>query len=153
MTSPSSIEFSHYRFEDLSLNDLYGVLRLRSIVFNHQQRLVEVSDGKCIEIDDNDSYCIHIIGKLPNQKIVATARLFDKQSPLQWGRFAVDPNFQKHGVGTQLLEYLDSIINSKPIEMNAQSYLIDWYSKFGWSISGPEFIECGIKHVRMIKNM
>ena len=121
MTSSSSIDFSHYRFEDLSINDLYGALRLRNIVFNNQQRLVEVSDGKCIEIDDKDSNCIHIIGKLPNQQIVATARLFDKQSPLKWGRFAVDPNYQKNGFGTQLLDYLDSIINSKPIEMDAQS--------------------------------
>ena len=114
MTSSSSIEFSHYQFEDLSLNDLYSVLKLRSMVFNHQQRLIEISDGKCIEIDDKDSNCIHIIGKLPNQHIVATARLFDKQSPLKWGRFAVDPNHQKTGFGTQLLDYLDSIIDSKP---------------------------------------
>ena len=153
MTSSSSIKFSHYQFAELSLNDLYSVLKLRSMVFNHQQRLIEISDGKCIEIDDKDSNCIHIIGKLPNQQIVATARLFDKQSPLKWGRFAVDPNHQKTGFGTQLLDYLDSIIDSKPIEMNAQSYLVDWYSKFGWSVSGSEFLECGIKHVRMIKNM
>lgn len=149
----STIEFSNHRFDDLSLHDLYGILKLRSIVFNHQQRLVEISNGECIEIDDKDPYCIHIIGKLPNQQIVATARLFDKQSPLKWGRFAVDPNYQKNGFGTLLLDYLDSIIDSQPIEMDAQSYLINWYSKYGWSISGDEFIECGIKHVRMIKNM
>ena len=153
MTSSSSIKFSHYQFAELSLNDLYSVLKLRSMVFNHQQRLIEISDGKCIEIDDKDSTCLHIIGKLPNQQIVATARLFDKQSPLKWGRFAVDPKHQKTGFGTQLLDYLDSIIDSKPIEMNAQSYLVDWYSKFGWSISGSEFLECGIKHVLIVKNM
>ena len=100
MTSSSSIEFSHYQFEDLSLNDLYNVLKLRSMVFNHQQRLIEISDGKCIEIDDKDSNCIHIIGKLPNQQIVATARLFDKQSLQQSGEYQLidPPPFRKIGL-------------------------------------------------------
>ncbi len=153
MNNQSSVSFSHYRFYDLSLVDLYGILRIRSLVFNHQQRLIDISDGKCIEIDGKDVSCTHIVGRLQDNQIVATARLFDHQSPLKLGRFAVDPDFQKHGFGTQLLDYLDSIIDSKPIEMDAQSYLIDWYSKFDWSVSGPEFIECGIKHVRMIKNL
>ncbi len=153
MALNTSIKFSHHKFHDLSLDDLYYILRLRSLVFNHQQRLIDVSDGECIEIDGKDVSCTHIIGKLPDDQIVVTARLFDNCSPLKLGRFAVDPDFQKHGIGTNLLDYLDSIINSKPIEMNAQSYLVDWYSKFGWSVSGSEFIECGIKHMRMIKNI
>ena len=153
MNNQSSVSSSHYRFDDLSLVDLYSILKIRSLVFNHQQRLIDISDGKCIEIDGKDVFCTHIVGKLQDNQIVATARLFDHQSPLKLGRFAVDPDFQKHGFGTRLLDYLDSIIDLKPIEMDAQSYLIDWYSKFGWSVSGPEFIECGIKHVRMIKNL
>ena len=153
MNNQSSVSFSHYRFDDLSIVDLYGILKIRSLVFNHQQRLIDISDGKCVEIDGKDVICTHIVGKLQDNQIVATARLFDHQSPLKLGRFAVDPDFQKHGFGSQLLDYLDSIIYLKPIEMDAQSYLIDWYSKFGWSVSGSEFIECGIKHVRMIKNL
>ena len=121
MALNTSIKFFHHKFHDLSLDDLYYILRLRSLVFNHQQRLVDVSDGECIEIDGRDVSCTHIIGKLPNNKIVTTARLFDNHSPLRLGRFAVDPDFQKHGIGTSLLDYLDSIIDSKPIEMNAQS--------------------------------
>ena len=130
MNNQSSVSFSHYRFDDLSIVDLYGILKIRSLVFNHQQRLIDISDGKCVEIDGKDVFCTHIVGKLQDNQIVATARLFDHQSPLKLGRFAVDPDFQKHGFGSQLLDYLDSIIYSKPIEMDAQSYLIDWYSKF-----------------------
>lgn len=155
MNHQPSIRLSHYQFNDLSLIDLYDILKIRSLVFNHQQRLIDVSKGECVEIDGKDLSCIHIIGRLcdhHDNQIIATARLFDNQSPLQLGRLAVDPTFQKHGFGTKLLDYLDSIIHSKPIEMHAQSYLIDWYSKLGWSVSGPEFIECGIKHIRMVKN-
>ena len=59
---------------------------------------------------------------------------------------------QKKGIGKLVMNYLDSIIDSKPIDMHAQSYLIDWYSKLGWSVKGEEFMECGIKHIIMTKN-
>ena len=153
MTQNLSVSFYHNKFHDLSLDDLYDILKIRSLVFNHQQRLIDVSKGECIEIDDQDQLCTHLIGRLSDNQIAVTARLFTNNAPLRLGRLAVNPTLQKHGIGTQLMNYLDTIIKSKPIEMNAQSYLIDWYSKFGWSVSGPEFIECGIKHVRMIKNL
>ena len=153
MTQNLSVSFYHNKFHDLSLDDLYDILKIRSLVFNHQQRLIDVSKGECIEIDDQDQLCTHLIGRLSDNQIAVTARLFTNNAPLRLGRLAVNPTLQKHGIGTQLMNYLDTIIESKPIEMNAQSYLIDWYSKLGWVVSGSEFIECGIKHVRMIKNL
>ena len=153
MTQNLSVSFYHNKFHDLSLDDLYDILKIRSLVFNHQQRLIDVSKGECIEIDDQDQLCTHLIGRLSDNQIAVTARLFTNNAPLRLGRLAVNPTLQKHGIGTQLMNYLDTIIESKPIEMNAQSYLIDWDSKLGWVVSGSEFIECGMKHIRMVKNL
>lgn len=147
-----SVSFYHNDFYELSLDDLYDILRLRSLVFNHQQNVIQLSRGECVEIDGEDKKCSHIIGRDENGKIVATARLFDNNESFRLGRLAVHPELQKKGIGKLVMNYLDSIINSKPIDMHAQSYLIDWYSKLGWSVKGEEFMECGIKHIRMIKN-
>lgn len=147
-----SAKFNHKKFYDLSIDDLYDILRLRSLVFNHQQNLIQVSGGKCVEIDGEDKKCSHIIGRRENGEIVATARLFDNNEPFKLGRLAVNPELQKSGIGKQVMNYLDSIIQSKSIEMHAQSYLINWYSKLGWSVKGEEFMECGIEHVIMTKN-
>jgi len=152
VSQTASVSFYHHGFYELSLDDLYDILKIRSLVFNHQQRLIDVSKGECIEIDDQDKVCTHIVGRFPDNQIAVTARLFTNNTPLRLGRLAVHPDFQKHGIGTQLMNYLDSIIESKSIEMNAQSYLINWYSELGWIVSGSEFLECGMKHIRMVKN-
>jgi ElaA protein len=31
----------------------------------------------------------------------------------------------------------------------AQSYLQDWYARFGYVVTGPEFLDDGIPHVPM----
>ncbi len=36
-----------------------------------------------------------------------------------------------------------------PIELDAQSYLRDWYRRFGFEQNGKEFIEDGIPHIPM----
>ena len=85
------------------MDDLYDILKIRSLVFNHQQRLIDVSKGECMEIDDQDQICTHLIGRLSDNQIAVTARLFTNKTPLRLGRLAVNPNFQKHGIGTQNL--------------------------------------------------
>ena len=152
MSQNASLSFYHNDFYELSLDDLYDILRLRSLVFNHQQNVIQLSGGECVEIDGEDKKCSHIIGRNEDREIIATARLFDNNESFSLGRLAVHPELQKKGVGKLVMNYLDSIINSKPIDMHAQSYLIDWYSKLGWSVKGEEFMECGIKHIIMTKN-
>ena len=152
MSQNASLSFYHNDFYELSLDDLYDILRLRSLVFNHQQNVIQLSGGECVEIDGEDKKCSHIIGRNEDREIIATARLFDNNESFRLGRLAVHPELQKKGVGKLVMNYLDSIINSKPIDMHAQSYLIDWYSKLGWSVKGEEFMECGIKHIIMTKN-
>jgi ElaA protein len=33
--------------------------------------------------------------------------------------------------------------------LDAQSYLVGWYERFGFAVTGPEFLEDGIPHTPM----
>ena len=35
------------------------------------------------------------------------------------------------------------------VVLDAQSYLVGWYARFGFTPDGPEFVEDGIPHVPM----
>ena len=39
------------------------------------------------------------------------------------------------------------------IEMSAQSYLINFYTKFGFKVEGEEYLEDDIPHIKMIKKV
>ena len=67
----STIEFKIKRFNELSLQELYDLLQLRSEVFVVEQNCVYQ------DIDGKDSKAIHIIG-FYNDEIVAYTRIFDK---------------------------------------------------------------------------
>jgi ElaA protein len=40
---------------------------------------------------------------------------------------------------------------SAPLVLDAQSYIVDFYRRFGFVASGPEFLDGGIPHRRMLR--
>ena len=63
------LEWKTKRFETLSLEELYQILKLRSEVFVVEQNCVY------LDIDDKDKKALHVLGS-HNGKIIAYARLF-----------------------------------------------------------------------------
>jgi ElaA protein len=50
------------------------------------------------------------------------------------------------------LNHLQSIYGSVPIKISAQSYLIQFYQKFGFHSVGEEYLEDDIPHTAMIRS-
>ena len=65
-----AIKWKTKRFEALSVNEMYSVLKLRSEVFVVEQNCVYQ------DLDGKDSKALHLFGDL-NGEIVAYCRLFD----------------------------------------------------------------------------
>ena len=63
------LEWKTKRFETLSLEELYQILKLRSEVFVVEQNCVY------LDIDDKDKKALHVLGS-HDGKIIAYARLF-----------------------------------------------------------------------------
>ena len=132
------------RFADLSPYTLYGVVRLRIDVFAVEQWCVyQDLDGKdllpttwhaWVEDDGDVVAYLRVLGEPGNEVI---------------GRVVTAPHARGRGYARLLMtEALQR--TSRPVRIEAQSYLLDWYGAFGFTPCGPEYLEDGIPHTPMV---
>ena len=106
------------------------------------------------EWDDRDDSATHFLAWDPSSSsYIGTARLLDTGKIT---RMAVLAPFRHRGVGTQLL----TAALAKAGEMGHQKVLLDaqasaapFYRKEGFIVEGNPFIDAGIDHLRMVKNL
>jgi ElaA protein len=144
-----SLQFKIKTFQELSIDELYAILQLRSEIFVVEQNCVYQ------DIDGKDEKALHVIG-LFEGKIVAYARLFNTglyfDSP-SIGRVVVKSNFRDQKWGHQLMKNAIQAIElqfaSKQITISAQLYLKKFYESHGFIQVGEGYLEDGIPHIRM----
>lgn len=129
------------RFADLTPYVLYSALRLRIAVFAVEQHCVyQDLDGRDTEpatwhgwVADGDD-------------VVAYLRILDDAVI---GRVVTSPAARGRGLGRLLMaSALDRC--ARPVRIEAQTYLLDWYAAFGFVPCGPEYLEDGIPHTPMV---
>lgn len=67
------------------------------------------------------------------------------------GRVVTSPDARGRGLGRRLLQETVRLFGQKDLTLNAQSHLNGYYGRYGFSVSGPEFLEDGIPHVPMLR--
>ena len=137
-------------FDQLSVNELYAILRLRIEVFIVEQNCVFQ------DADDKDQKSYHFMGWIGND-LAAYTRLvpkdisYDKPSI---GRVVTSPKHRRSGVGKELMiksiESAYKLWGKQPIQIGAQLYLKNFYESLGFIVSGPIYLEDGIEHVEML---
>ena len=141
------MEFTTKHFTQLSTDELYELLKLRSAVF--------VVEQTCIyqDIDGKDKDAFHVFAKDENGAIKACLRFFEKDADTAYmGRvITVD---RGTGMGAKLLkagiEAVKANTDKKQIYLEAQSYAVGFYEKAGFVVIGEEFDEDGIPHKPMM---
>ena len=71
-------------------------------------------------------------------------------------QMAVPNNLQGKGVGRALMNFAENIsrdLGYKRITMHARKNTVGFYEKFGYKITGPEFIEITVPHYQMEKSL
>lgn len=138
-------------FEELTINELYEILQLRSEVFVVEQ------DCVYLDIDGKDKNALHIIGS-NNGIIVAYARAFDQGNYFKEasiGRVVVKKPFRNFSYGYDIMnasiQAVQEKYNQKTIKVSAQTYLKSFYNNLGFVEDGKEYLEDGIPHIAMIK--
>jgi len=144
-------KFKIKRFNELSLDELYQLLKLRSEVFVVEQNCVYQ------DIDGKDEKALHVLGTYDGD-IVAYSRLF---SPGYYfdnasiGRVVVAGEHRDKKWGHDLLiasvDGVKSEFNTAAITISAQLYLKKFYESHGFVKQGEEYLEDGIPHIRMDK--
>lgn len=135
-----------YRICVVSWQDKAVALRdIRTAVFIYEQQVPED-----LEWDEFDPVSLHVLALNPNDQPIGTARLLPDG---HIGRMAVLKEWRGKGIGSAMLQRIleESSHRGMPKAMlNAQMAAIKFYEKFGFQVSGEEFMEAGIPHVKMI---
>ena len=148
---PRLMEVQVKTFQQLTIEELYQILRLRSEVF--------VVEQDCVyqDMDNKDQKALHVIGS-KNGTVVAYTRIFkpgDYFDNASIGRVVVAEDQRKFGLGKKIMKASIQAVEQRfpqsPIEISAQSYLLKFYSDLGFSAFGDEYLEDGIPHTRMVK--
>ena len=138
------------KFSELSVSELYELLKLRTEIF--------VVEQECIyqDMDGKDSLAVHLLGK-EDEKIIAYTRIFgpgDYYDQPCIGRVVVDKKRRGEEKGKAIMEasikYVRKNYSNKKIILSAQKYLEKFYKDLGFFVEGEEYLEDGIPHQRMI---
>jgi ElaA protein len=141
-------EFRAASFRDLTAATLYDILRLRSDVFVVEQECVYPDlDGR-----DTEPGTRHLWFSR-DREIRAYLRILDDHGTERIGRVVTAKSARGAGLAGRLLEHALEIIGHRPAVLDAQSYLVGFYGKFGFEVSGPEFVEDGIPHTPMTRKI
>ena len=137
-------------FSELTLAELYALLRLRQEVF--------VVEQDCIyqDLDGMDQQASHILCRRDDQLIAYQRCLAPGLSypESSLGRIVVCASARGLQLGRELVKRgISHNLDNWPqvgIRINAQAYLQDFYSELGFVASGETYDEDGIVHRQML---
>lgn len=140
-------------FDQLTTYQLYEILALRAEV------LVVEQNCPYQDLDGKDKYSHHLVGYDDNNVSIAYARLvppdISYSGDASIGRVVTKPSARGKGLGIELMNVavakLNALFPKKDIRISAQSYLVDFYTKFGFVSTGKEYLEDDIPHTEMLK--
>lgn len=145
-----NISWQCCRFQDLSLEQLYAILRARSEVF--------VVEQNCpyLDMDNADQESLHLIAWTEEQKAAAYLRIVPpglKFTEASLGRVITSKFARGTGIGKQLLTRgIAACKEAHPthaIRIGAQQYLEKFYQSFGFITVSEMYLEDDIPHVEM----
>ncbi|WP_452597916.1 GNAT family N-acetyltransferase [Pontimicrobium sp. MEBiC01747] len=138
-------------FKELTTNELYQLLQLRSEVF--------VVEQNCIyqDIDGKDQNALHVLG-YKGDKLVAYTRMFKPGDYFDYasiGRVVVRAHERQFKYGYTIMEVSIEAVktqyNTTTIKISAQTYLKRFYNNLGFKEVGEEYLEDNIPHIVMIR--
>jgi predicted GNAT family N-acyltransferase len=122
--------------------------RIRELVFVREQGVPFE-----LEWDEQDPCCDHALAYAADGLPVGTGRLLPDG---HIGRLAVLKEWRGKGVGSLLLQALMEQARQRSharVRLNAQTNAAGFYRRFGFEVSGAEFMAAGIPHVAMQRDL
>lgn len=137
-------------FDQLSLQELYTILTLRTDVFVVEQACPYP------EIDGKDPNCLHLLAT-DEGELVAYLRIlpaglsYDKVSI---GRVVIKPSYRGKGLGRPMMEqaihYITTEWKESEIKIGAQAHLAKFYGSLGFEAVSEVYLEDDIPHLDML---
>ncbi|MGB3687372.1 MAG: GNAT family N-acetyltransferase [Ornithinimicrobium sp.] len=135
-------------FGEMSVHQLYAVLRLRVDVFVVEQQCPYAElDG--LDAEPGTEHLWIEDAAADDNRVVATLRILSVHGGYRIGRVATARSHRGRGYAATLMRAaLDSLADAE-IALEAQAHLEQWYAGYGFARAGANYLEDGIAHVPM----
>lgn len=146
-----AVKYTCKKFEELTVEELYGIMRLRQEVFVVEQNC------SYLDADGKDLYGYHVMGKDKEDEIVCCTRLLPEGISypgfVSIGRVANGISVRRTGEGKKLMEFsikkIKELFPGENIKIGAQKYLKRFYEELGFIDLEKPYLEDGIPHIIM----
>ncbi len=150
MGEKNGVKKEFRKFEELTLKQLYEIIKLRVDVFVVEQGC-PYSD-----LDNKDQEATHFTYTLNSGRVIGYLRILNKgvsYKEVSISRVIIDYEFRAFGYGHDLLkealDYIEEEIGEREVRISAQKHLQSFYSTHGFKTVGKEYLEDNIPHVQM----
>ena len=134
---------SRAQASEIDASTLYALLRLRSEAFHVEQQCAYLDlDGR-----DLEDGAVHMWIEDGGRPVCVLRLLVEGEGSLI-GRVVTDPAHRGRGLAEQLMNAALRDAR-RPVVINAQARLRDWYVRLGFRPIGDEYIHDGIPHLEM----
>ncbi len=144
------MEWTHKKFDELTVMELYDILQLRNEVFAVEQNCVYP------DMDYKDQPSVHLMGRKDN-KLVAYTRIIPAGIAYpepSIGRVVTSSGVRRTGTGRELMrrsiQLVHALYGEQPVRIGAQLYLREFYASLGFRQTSEIYLEDGIEHIEML---
>lgn len=131
-------------------DELEQAYHVRMVVFVEEQKVPADE-----ELDEHDKTAIHFIG-YENGKPIAASRLRFADDYGKLERICVLKQHRGQTYGKQIIKAMEERISKKGYKkskLNAQTHAEKFYHHLGYETISGEFMDAGIPHVAMVKEL
>jgi predicted GNAT family N-acyltransferase len=132
-------------------NEFADALKVRRLVFIDEQQVPEEE-----EIDQYEPECTHVVMYDDNQQPIAAGRLRNVDGIGKMERICVLSSHRNLGLGKHVMDHLEKLAKEKgfkKLKLNAQTHAEGFYDKLGYQTISDVFMDAGIPHVTMVKEV
>lgn len=144
------MEIKIKRFNELTTEELYKILRARNEVF--------VIEQTCIYQDcDNKDYNSYHLYVEEGNEVVGYLRIVNKgisYEEMSIGRVLVKETHRNKGLSRKIMleaiKFIEEKLNSTEIRLSGQVYIKGFYESLGFKQVSEEYLEDDLPHVEML---
>jgi len=139
------VELHAASFDELDPATLYALLRMRVDVFVVEQHCPYPElDGR-----DTEAGTRHLWTTEAGVPVGYLRMLAEPDGGVRIGRVCVAASARRRGVAGRLVAAALGRLDGRPCVLDAQAHVVGFYAAFGFTPTGPRYVEDGIPHVPM----
>ncbi|MHC5797537.1 GNAT family N-acetyltransferase [Lacisediminihabitans sp. FW035] len=139
-------------WSELSLEELYSVLKLRTDVFFVEQRIDEEElDNRDQEPSTEHLWIADAVGTAAYLRVLVETGASHLDARHSFGRVVVRADRRGEGLAQVLVARVMEQYGHESMLLHAQEYIAPLYTKFGFEAFGESYIEAGIPHISMYR--